>query len=206
MDHLLTRARRAPLERALDACFALTVFAWAITSLVHQRDRPLAVGLALSLVNAVVGVLFLVRGAPIDPGGVGELARALPSILASGLAYRLSMHDWPIALVVAHAVCACFAIVSLVALGSSFAVLPSRRTLVARGPYRIVRNPIYLGELGMIVTACATRGVLSAIAALVVMSALLAPRILAEERVLAADHAFAAYRSRVRYRLLPGVF
>jgi protein-S-isoprenylcysteine O-methyltransferase Ste14 len=197
---------RSRVERALDGCFALTVYGWAIASVVHEPDRPLAVGIALAAVNAVVGTLFLVRGAPIDPGGVAELARALPSIVASGLAYRVATREWPTALVIAHAGFAALAIVSLLALGQSFAVLPSRRALVTRGPFAIVRNPIYLGELGMIGSACATRGVLVGFVGLAVTTALLAPRILAEERLLGADEAFASYRARVRHRLLPGIW
>jgi protein-S-isoprenylcysteine O-methyltransferase Ste14 len=193
-------------ERALDACFALTVYGWAIASVVHEPDRPTAVGVALAAVNVVVGTLFLLRGAPIDPGGVGDMLRALPSIVASGLAYRLATSEWPIAIVVAHAAFAVLAIASLITLGRSFAVLPSRRSLVERGPYAIVRNPIYLGELGMVVCACATRGALAAIVAFAIMLGLLALRVLAEERVLANDAAYASYRARVRQRLLPWIW
>jgi protein-S-isoprenylcysteine O-methyltransferase Ste14 len=37
---------------------------------------------------------------------------------------------------------------SVLALGKCFGVLPEARGLVTRGPYRIVRHPVYVGEFG----------------------------------------------------------
>lgn len=39
-------------------------------------------------------------------------------------------------------------LVSVLALGRCFGVLPEARGLVIRGPYRFVRHPVYLGEIG----------------------------------------------------------
>ncbi len=173
---------------------------------VHDHDLPFGVRLALSAVNVVVGVLFLRRTGVAGRAAGADIVRALPSIVASGIAYRLAEPDWPPVAIAVHDAFALLALVSLATLGRSFAILPARRAITVRGPYQLVRHPIYLAELGMLVTACATRGWVAAFAGLIAVVLLVAPRVLAEERLLAADPAYAAYRARVRYRLLPGVF
>jgi protein-S-isoprenylcysteine O-methyltransferase Ste14 len=50
------------------------------------------------------------------------------------------------------AVCGCvWQLVSVLALGRCFGLLPEARGLVRRGPYRLVRHPVYLGEITAIV-------------------------------------------------------
>ena len=40
-----------------------------------------------------------------------------------------------------------FSLAALFALGKSFSIIPQTRNLVVQGPYRLVRHPIYLGEI-----------------------------------------------------------
>lgn len=198
--------RRDGLDRALDACLGLTAIGWSVLGVVHDHDLPLEVRLALSAVNVVVGALFLSRTGVADRAAGSDVARALPSIVASGVAYRLAAPAWSPAAIVVHDAFALVALISLLTLGRSFAILPARRAIVARGPYRLVRHPVYLAELGMLVTAVATRGWREAVIAFVLVLGLVAPRVLAEERMLERDEAYATYRAAVRFRLLPLVF
>jgi protein-S-isoprenylcysteine O-methyltransferase Ste14 len=99
------------------------------------------------------------------------------------------------------------AIVSLLALGRSFGFVAADRGLVTRGPYAVVRHPVYAAYMviqsGYLLQAISPRN----IAVLVLATGCNAGRAIAEERVLAASSAaYEAYRRRVRWRLLPGLW
>ena len=197
-------SRERAIERVLDACVGLT--ALHLAALAATSQLPLGVRVATAAIDVVVALLFFVRVSARTHGSSAEIAVALPSIALGGAAYALAPSSWPLALVLVHGAFAMWVLFSLTSIGRSFALLPARRAITSRGPYAIVRHPIYLGELGMVATACASRGVLWAIAGLLLSLVLVLPRSLAEEHLLAADAAYEAYRSRVRWRLLPGLF
>lgn len=95
---------------------------------------------------------------------------------------------------------------SFFALGRSFGFAAADRGLVQRGPYRIVRHPIYasyvLLQTGYLLQSYSLRNltvVLCAIACNI-------GRIRAEERVLTTNPAHAAYTRRVRWRVVPGLW
>jgi hypothetical protein len=92
---------------------------------------------------------------------------------------------------------------SLLALGRSFGLAPDDRGLVQRGPYRIVRHPMYLGEL--VYLAARVAGAFSWLhfGLLVGLGILQVMRILREERLITD---YADYTRRTRWRLLPGVW
>ncbi len=90
-------------------------------------------------------------------------------------------------------------------MGRRFGLLPANRGIVATGPFRIVRHPIYLGWLLL------TGGYAMAFPTWrnFAIGAATAPfmmwRIVLEERVLSRDPEYRAYRASVRWRLVPGV-
>jgi protein-S-isoprenylcysteine O-methyltransferase Ste14 len=96
-----------------------------------------------------------------------------------------------------------FLLASVLALGTCFGVLPEARGLVTRGPYGLVRHPVYLGELGAcagLVMGAPTTWNLSA--AGVLLGAQLV-RMRLEERALEQEFPeYATYAARTP-RLLP---
>jgi protein-S-isoprenylcysteine O-methyltransferase Ste14 len=95
---------------------------------------------------------------------------------------------------------------SLATLGRSFGFAAADRGLVSRGPYAIVRHPVYAAYVlllaGYLLQSISLRNALVALLAI----GCDVGRIRAEERVLALNPAHPAYRQRVRWRMLPGVW
>jgi protein-S-isoprenylcysteine O-methyltransferase Ste14 len=96
-------------------------------------------------------------------------------------------------------------VLSLGALGRSFAIFPADRGLVTTGPYGWVRHPLYASYI--VVDSSVLLSHASAENALLLCLGLLLflLRIQEEERVLDTG-AYAAYARRVRHRLLPRVY
>lgn len=88
----------------------------------------------------------------------------------------------------------------------SFGIAPANRGLVVRGPYGLVRHPIYasylISQTGFLLLNPTLRNLGLVVTALVLQLF----RIDAEERLLAHDPSHAAYSRSVRYRLVPGLY
>ena len=97
-------------------------------------------------------------------------------------------------------------VLSFLALGRSFGFAAADRGLVRRGPYAVVRHPIYASYLllqsGYLLQSISVRNALVMLFA----SSCNVSRALVEERLLATNEQYDAYRTQVRWRLLPGVW
>lgn len=97
-------------------------------------------------------------------------------------------------------------VVGKMALGRSFGLVPANRGVVVRGPYTVVRHPIYTGylitHLGFFLAdPTPWNG-----AVILIADTALILRALMEEKVLSADAEYQSYCQRVGWHLVPGVF
>jgi protein-S-isoprenylcysteine O-methyltransferase Ste14 len=173
------------LRAAMAAGYALMrtaiVVAFACFVIVREPARnPCREPVAFIACAAAIGSIVCLRG----PAGSVPAAMALTGELVA-----LCSLLWLLA--------------AVLALGTCFGVLPEARGLVTRGPYRLVRHPVYLGELG----ACAGLVIASPtvwnLSAAVTFAAAQAVRMRLEERALTRAYpAYAHYAARTP-RLLP---
>ena len=96
--------------------------------------------------------------------------------------------------------------VSFFALGRSFGFAAANRGVVRRGPYAVVRHPIYASYLllqwGYLLQSMSTW---NAVVVLLVTSCNVG-RAVVEERLLVPTEQYAVYASQVRWRVLPGIW
>ena len=113
---------------------------------------------------------------------------------------------WPAGGLVLVTLAACLSLASLLSLGRRFGVRPALRGLATRGPYRLVRHPMYLSYI--IADIGYNLQEWNFGTALMVMAgwASLLYRIFAEERILSHNAGWSAYVSLVRYRIIPGLW
>lgn len=200
------------LRRGLPTSVLLVMTVASASGIPDARSSADVVFGALSAcLWALFTVLTLIRPAPVRRGRVGVGVAA--ALLAQGTMLALGIlardHRDGAALIVGDVlllVGILFTLASVATLGRCFGVLPDARGLVTRGPYRLVRHPVYLGELivalGFVVP---TRQWGLAVVALAANAGAQLVRTRYEEATIRAEFPeYDAYAARTR-RLLPGL-
>lgn len=166
-------------------------------------------GLLLLASEALVVVLTLFRRAPalVDRS---VRARGLTAVSLLGPLLMIPSSLSPLApeavTVMVSAAGLSVVIAGKVSLGRSFGLMPANRGIVCTGLYQLVRHPIYMGYLITHVAFLAANPSVWNIVALAVADLALMARAVCEEATLARDAGYREYQTRVRWRVVPGVF
>src|SRR5215472_8152487 len=197
---------------------AVSAAYFARASLAYYLATHRLIGGLFFVEQAWFVLAFLIRRPPRRPAaievGPGLTTRLAPWLLAAGgtfggLLLRPSgLHpQWGVDLGFAlQLIGLVIAIVALVTLGRSFGFVAANRGLVTRGPYAVVRHPVYASyiiiQTGYLVQSISLRNVIVLAGA----TACNIGRAIVEERVLASAPGYDRYRQRVRWRLVPGLW
>ena len=186
-------------------CYSRMIYTFAPV-LLKNPINPLLV------VSEGLVILFVVfRRGPIElstrPGDwlLGFVGTAAPLLIqpASGVGGPQMLERLAFGLVVFGTI---FSVWGKLTLRRSFGIVAANRGVIATGPYRFVRHPIYAGYIvnyaGSLIANpnLLNGGIYAMCVALMVM------RIVAEERVLLHDADYVGLARRVRFRVIPGIF
>jgi protein-S-isoprenylcysteine O-methyltransferase Ste14 len=203
-----TRAeRRVRIATNLIGAIGAAFFARATLMAYLQSHR--LIGAAFFVEQMWVVVAYLIRRpARTASRKLGDWLLAFGGTFAGVLFRPTGAHpQWGLtAGLVVQLVGLAICVTSFLALGRSFGFVAADRGLVRRGPYAIVRHPIYasyvLLQFGYLLQSISLRNAL----VMLVASGCNVGRAVAEDRVLATNKDYDAYRRQVRWRLLPGVW
>lgn len=186
------------------------MWVWAGLGLIaaEPATRFSLVRICIASIHLVAGLLLIIRLPEKQRGSVTQILPAVPAVVVSGFAFQHApgVNTWNAGAVTLFGIGTAATLLALVWIGDSFAILPAVRRIVSRGPYAIVRHPIYVGEL-LLVGAC-TMARPDALAGLILSAAVVfvVVRIVVEEELLTRHAAYQDYAARVRWRLVPGVW
>ncbi len=113
---------------------------------------------------------------------------------------------WPAGGVALVTLAACLSLASLITLGRCFGIWPAVRGLATKGPYWLVRHPMYLAYMLADIGYNLYQSNLGTGILVIAGWVSLFYRIRAEERILSQGAGWSRYVSSVRYRLIPGIW
>jgi len=148
------------------------------------RTPPRTTMVNMSTIGATAGMLFL-------PCLMRPIGASTGSLALAGLAFEL----FGIALTQ----------VARVYMGRSFGILPANRGVVSKGPFSLIRHPIYFGWIVLSIGYAMSYPTARNILLILVTLPFMVWRIEQEETHLSEDPEYCTYEKRVRFRLWPGV-
>jgi len=191
-----------PVLGVMWAIFAVST--WMTWSRTHS-----VVALLLFCVNTLFAVLFVTRrhSKAISNDPKDWMITAATILLSFSL--RVAQPAGEFARVASQGIqgaAVLLILISLVALGRSFGLIPANRGVKTHSLYSWVRHPLYSGEIlfyfGFVL------GNLSLLNAVIFTCIILglSVRASSEERLLKKDQTYADYLKRVRFRFFPGIY
>ena len=174
--------------------------AFTIADWIYVLQHLLVLGIALTRCSPVVQDLSLSSIASV------VVAYAYPYAQVMYLRWVPGDPAWPTGGLVLVTLAACLSLASLFSLGKRFGVFPALRGLATRGPYRLVRHPMYLAYVLADIGYNLQEWNFGTALLVITGWASLLYRIHAEERILSQDAGWSAYIGVVRRRLLPGLW
>ena len=171
-----------------------------IADWVYVSQHLLVLGIALTRLPPELQDRSLLSSAAV------VVAYAYPYAQVAYLRWVPGNPAWPAGGLVLVTLAACLSLASLISLGRWFGIWPALRGLATRGPYQLVRHPMYLAYVLADIGYNLQEWNFGT--ALLVMAgwASLFYRIRAEERILSQDAGWLTYVALVRYRLIPGLW
>jgi len=168
--------------------------------------------LAGGLYTMMIASLYVLRYKPVNKfaGFWPSLAAVLGGFLLFGLVwFKPNAHIGMTAQIIASLLILISNILAayiLTRLGRSFSILPEGRKLVTKGPYKIVRHPLYMAEFFATIGTMIIYLSVGAVVLAVAQTLLQLVRIHYEEKVLTEN--FPEYKAYAKktWRLVPGVY
>ncbi len=163
------------------------------------------VRLATFALNLCVGVLFIIRKRVVKSGSIKSILISFPSFILGGLLFKMAhpFSNWSHLNNLLFVLFTLLACISFIYLGKNFSVFPNLRAISIKGPYRFIRHPCYVSELGLISCCCAANWSFLTISLQILFIYFIMLRIKEEENYLICDNNYLKYKMKVKWRLIP---
>jgi len=202
--------RRAVVTDLMSRALIVMLFTMLSINLLADFSKTGHVtGLLLLVGEALVVILTVIRRRAVHVDT--SVAAGILTMLSVAGPPMLRASDVPslvpdVATAMVSAVGLGLVVIGKMALGRSFGLVPANRGIVVRGPYTVVRHPIYTGYLITHIGFFMADPTGWNAAVILIADTALILRALMEERVLSADAEYQNYCRRVGWHLVPGVF